>query len=60
MITDSQLYSLAILLGSAAMVLIVVYHFLEVNADDNKDAPLKEKVPVKATAQTTSATTKSR
>jgi hypothetical protein len=37
MITDSQLYSLAIFLGSAAMLLIVVYHFLEVNSDDHKD-----------------------
>ncbi|KAH7559396.1 hypothetical protein BM1_04333 [Bipolaris maydis] len=36
MITDSQLYSLAIFLGSAAMLLIVVYHFLEVNSDDHK------------------------
>ncbi|CAI6247857.1 unnamed protein product [Periconia digitata] len=35
MITDSQLYSLAIFLGSAAMFLIVVYHFLEVNSDDH-------------------------
>ncbi|KAI8936373.1 hypothetical protein NX059_006785 [Plenodomus lindquistii] len=36
MITDSQLYSLAIFLGSAAMFLIVLYHFLEVNSDDHK------------------------
>ncbi|KAI4616364.1 uncharacterized protein J4E88_003430 [Alternaria novae-zelandiae] len=36
MITDSQLYSLAIFLGSAAMLLIVLYHFLEVNSDDHK------------------------
>ncbi|KAI4947636.1 hypothetical protein J4E91_006456 [Alternaria rosae] len=36
MITDSQLYSLAIFLGSAAMLLIVLYHFLEVNSDDLK------------------------
>ncbi|PVI08538.1 hypothetical protein DM02DRAFT_665857 [Periconia macrospinosa] len=35
MITDSQLYSLAIFLGSAAMFLIVVYHFLEVNSEDH-------------------------
>ncbi|KAF2431077.1 hypothetical protein EJ08DRAFT_198011 [Tothia fuscella] len=32
MITDDQLYSLAIFLGSASMLLIVLYHFLEVNA----------------------------
>lgn len=36
MITDSQLYSLAIFLGSAAMMLIVLYHFLEVNSEDHK------------------------
>lgn len=36
MITDSQLYSLAIFLGSAAMLLIVLYHFLEVNSEDHK------------------------
>jgi len=35
MISDSQLYSLAIFLGSAAMLLIVLYHFLEVNAQDD-------------------------
>ncbi|KAF2219127.1 Oligosaccaryltransferase-domain-containing protein [Elsinoe ampelina] len=34
MITDSALQSLAIFLGSAAMLLIVLYHFLEVNAKD--------------------------
>lgn len=35
MITDDQLYTLAIFLGSAAMLLIVLYHFLEVNSEDN-------------------------
>lgn len=45
MITDSQLYSLAIFLGSAAMLLIVVYHFLEVNSDDHK---AEERPKVKA------------
>ena len=38
MITDNSLYSLAIFLGSAAMMLIVLYHFLEINARDDKDA----------------------
>lgn len=37
MITDAQLYSLALFLGSAAMLLIVLYHFLEVNATDDED-----------------------
>jgi oligosaccharyl transferase complex subunit OST4 len=32
MITDDGLYRLAIFLGSAAMLLIILYHFLEVNA----------------------------
>lgn len=32
MISDDDLYRLAIFLGSAAMLLIVLYHFLEINA----------------------------
>ena len=32
MITARDLFSLAIFLGAASMILIVVYHFLEVNA----------------------------
>ena len=35
MISDVQLYGLAIFLGSAAMLLILLYHFLEVNSVDN-------------------------
>ncbi|KAK8429763.1 Oligosaccaryltransferase-domain-containing protein [Phyllosticta citricarpa] len=34
MITDTGLYTLAIFLGSAAMLMIVLYHFLEINAKD--------------------------
>ncbi|KLJ13758.1 hypothetical protein EMPG_11320 [Blastomyces silverae] len=34
MISDDQLYQLAIFLGSCAMLLIVLYHYLEVNAKD--------------------------
>ena len=50
MISDDDLYRLAIFLGSAAMLLIVLYHFLEVNAVDE---PLVEeitdkKVPIAA------------
>ncbi|KAG9781351.1 hypothetical protein ABEF93_000055 [Exophiala dermatitidis] len=37
MITDDQLYSLAIFLGAAAMLLIVLYHFLEVNSQDDTE-----------------------
>ncbi|KAK8107821.1 Oligosaccharyltransferase subunit ost4p [Apiospora kogelbergensis] len=32
MISDDDLYKLAIFLGSVSMVLIVVYHFFEVNS----------------------------
>ncbi|KAF9883853.1 hypothetical protein FE257_002744 [Aspergillus nanangensis] len=35
MITDDQLHRLAIFLGSCAMMMIVLYHFLEVNAKDD-------------------------
>ncbi|ODA82042.1 hypothetical protein RJ55_00547 [Drechmeria coniospora] len=32
MISDGDLFSLAIFFGSASMILIVLYHFLEINA----------------------------
>ena len=54
MISDGALYSLAVFLGSAAMLLIVLYHFLEINAKDGQDAtPLSaerkaDAVPAKA------------
>lgn len=35
MISDGDLYSLAVFLGSASMILIVAYHYFEVNAADN-------------------------
>ncbi|KAI1471356.1 Oligosaccaryltransferase-domain-containing protein [Daldinia caldariorum] len=35
MISDDDLYSLAVFLGSAAMILIVLYHFFEVNSQDS-------------------------
>ena len=50
MISDNDLYSLAIFLGSLAMLLIILYHFLEVNALDD-DATPSEKAASKATAQ---------
>jgi oligosaccharyl transferase complex subunit OST4 len=50
MITDAQLYSLALFLGSASMLLIVLYHFLEVNKD--KDIPA---VPEKRSQQPVAA-----
>mgnify|MGYP001940501494 CR=1 FL=1 len=43
MISDAQLYSLAIFLGSAAMLMIILYHFLEINArPDDKEAPVSQ------------------
>ncbi|MCJ1309837.1 hypothetical protein MMC25_003498 [Agyrium rufum] len=42
MITDNQLYSLAIFLGSFAMVLIIIYHWLEVNAIDTPESAVVE------------------
>lgn len=43
MITDDELYRLAIFLGSAAMLLVVLYHFLEVNARNKETAEQGEK-----------------
>ncbi|KAJ0168131.1 hypothetical protein CTA2_9620 [Colletotrichum tanaceti] len=38
MISDNDLYRLAIFLGSAAMVLIIFYHFVEVNKEEELPA----------------------
>lgn len=46
MITDDQLYNLAVGLGVSAMILIVVYHFLEVNATEEPATAVK--VPAQA------------
>jgi oligosaccharyl transferase complex subunit OST4 len=50
MISDNDLYRLAVVLGSFAMVLIVVYHFLEVNSVEETPEEVKagRKVEVKA------------
>ncbi|KAL4886675.1 Oligosaccaryltransferase-domain-containing protein [Aspergillus karnatakaensis] len=37
MITDNELHRLAVFLGSVAMLLIVLYHFLEVNAKEDDE-----------------------
>ena len=44
MISDDDLHRLAIFLGSCAMMMIVLYHFLEVNAQDDEslDSGLKD------------------
>lgn len=38
MISDDDLYRLAIFLGSCAMMMIVLYHFLDVNATEEETA----------------------
>jgi oligosaccharyl transferase complex subunit OST4 len=43
MISDDDLYRLAIFLGSAAMLLIILYHFLEVNAVEEPTVDGKNK-----------------
>jgi len=43
MISDDELYRLAIFLGSAAMLLIIIYHFLEVNSDEDKTSESETK-----------------
>jgi oligosaccharyl transferase complex subunit OST4 len=61
MISDDDLYRLAIFLGCAAMVLIVLYHYFEVNADENqreREAP-KRKAAGKATASHATPSAKS-
>lgn len=37
MISDKGLYSLSVFLGSLAMLLIILYHFLQVNSRDSKE-----------------------
>ncbi|KAI1110026.1 Oligosaccaryltransferase-domain-containing protein [Nemania sp. NC0429] len=56
MISDDDLYRLAIFLGSVAMILIVVYHFFEVNSQE--DDTLAQKAPRTAPAQTPAAAAK--
>lgn len=52
MITDDGLNSLAIFLGSLAMLLIVLYHFLEVNATEDGPAVDEKKPATQATSKT--------
>jgi len=40
MISDAGLYTLSIFLGSTAMLAIVAYHFLEVNAEPDSLSPI--------------------
>ena len=52
MISDNDLYTLAIFLGSLAMLLIVLYHFLEINAPDETDPLLNEKTAASKSGNT--------
>jgi oligosaccharyl transferase complex subunit OST4 len=47
MISDDELYRLAIFLGSAAMLLIILYHFLEINAVEEPAEDIKTKASSK-------------
>jgi oligosaccharyl transferase complex subunit OST4 len=53
MISDDELYALAIFLGSAAMLMIVLYHFLEANSVEEVDA--KASAPVTSSTKAKSA-----
>ncbi|KAL2822963.1 Oligosaccaryltransferase-domain-containing protein [Aspergillus granulosus] len=62
MISDNDLHRLAVFLGSCAMMLIVLYHFLEVNARDDEDETVSATKNSKAdstgtASRTTTATT---
>lgn len=51
MISDNDLYTLAIFLGSLAMLLIVLYHFLEVNAIEEGSKLPGDKTPMNASPE---------
>lgn len=54
MISDDDLYRLAIFLGSCAMMMIVLYHFLDVNAieetADTVSQKAEDSAPLASTA----------
>ncbi|KAJ5128033.1 hypothetical protein N7448_008812 [Penicillium atrosanguineum] len=52
MISDGDLYRLAIFLGSCAMMMIVFYHFLDVNARDDNETENTKSKQTKTTAET--------
>ncbi|KAK4122700.1 hypothetical protein N657DRAFT_646433 [Parathielavia appendiculata] len=60
MITDGELYRLAIFLGSAAAVLIILHTFFEVNSTTDDRETDKEKAPLTTGPQSAPATTKTR
>ena len=55
MITDAELYRIAIVLGCAAMILIVLHHFLEANDESLEADTVKEKRAAKVAAAPTKA-----
>ncbi|KAK7453710.1 RNA recognition domain-containing protein [Colletotrichum acutatum] len=57
MISDNDLYRLAIFLGSAAMVLIIFYHYVEVNTEEEKPEKAAPLVLVRRAAACRSAGT---
>jgi oligosaccharyl transferase complex subunit OST4 len=48
MISDDDLYRLAIFLGSCAMLMIVLYHFLDVNASEEEPESVESANQIKA------------
>jgi oligosaccharyl transferase complex subunit OST4 len=50
MISDDQLNLLAIFLGAFTMLLIVLYHFLEINSEDDGPILQQEKAAVVVSA----------
>ncbi|KAL2702711.1 hypothetical protein AAEP93_007009 [Penicillium crustosum] len=50
MISDDDLYRLAIFLGSCAMMMIVLYHFLDVNSSDEEPESAESASQIKAEA----------
>lgn len=49
MISDNELYRLAIVLGSAAAALIILHAFFEVNSGEKETQALKGKATTQAT-----------
>lgn len=47
MISDDDLYRLALFLGSCSMMMVVLYHFLEVNAHDEESDTEVRNAPAK-------------
>ncbi|KAJ5965181.1 uncharacterized protein N7479_005057 [Penicillium vulpinum] len=48
MISDNDLYRLAIFLGSCAMMMIVLYHFLDVNSSEEEPESAETANQIKA------------